>query len=63
MTMNTTMNIHRIMQPKGHVEFRDASAAAAYRDEHHPGASIVVIERTITEAEDGTRTETDEVIG
>jgi len=57
------ITIHRVVHETGHVEFRDSSDAAAYRDEHHPGASIVVIERTITEAEDGTRTETDEVIG
>jgi len=58
-----TIIVHRIIHALGHVEFRDPLDAAAYRDSHHPGASIIVIYRTITEGEDGTRTETDEVLG
>lgn len=61
--MSTNITIHRIVHALGNVEFRDALDAASYRDVHYPGASIVVISRTITEDADGTRTETDEVIG
>ena len=59
----SSMTIYRIVHALGHVELRDPLDAAAYRDSHHPGASIIVISRTITEEDDGTRTETDEVLG
>ena len=46
--MNTIAK-HRIVHPLGYVEFATLAEATAYRDLHHLGCEIVVVEEQLPE--------------
>jgi len=44
-----SFKVYRILHPDGWVEFKDSAEATNYRDVHHVGCEIVILDREIVE--------------